>query len=239
MERERETVSRRTVRDDPRRETEPRRETVVHEDVRDDGDYIGARAAAAGAIARDPLTWGPIWAGVLTAFGIFVLLSLIALAAGLEAVQLGGGGGGQGGGGDVPVDLIASIITGLFLVLAFFSGGFVASWSAGLVDEGRGILHGFLVWALFVILLLVFAAAGLGSVFGAAGQIFAGQFSPGAVPDVNVNPQDLLEAFRTAAWQSLFAIVLALTAAVLGGFAGTMEQVTRRWDDYTVRFRRR
>ncbi|HSH21744.1 MAG TPA: YrzE family protein [Candidatus Caenarcaniphilales bacterium] len=218
MQRERETV---------------RRETIVRPESRRDMDV---ETAAAGAVARDPLTWGPIWAGVLTAFGVFFLLSLIALAAGLQAVDLGGGGGQ--GGGDVPVDVIASVVTGLFLVVAFFAGGFVSAWSAGLVDQGRGILHGFLVWALFIILLLVFAAAGVGSVFGAAGELFSGQFAAGATPDVNVNPDQLLESFQDAAWQTLFAIVLAMSAAVLGGFVGTLDAVSRRWSDYTERFRR-
>jgi len=226
MERETRTT-RATMRD------EPRTRTVVREE-RDVDRAPDMEAAAVSAIARDPITWGPIWAGVLTAFGLFILFSLIALAAGLALVEFGPGG--QPGGGDVPVDLIASIVSGLFLVLAFFSGGFVASWSAGLIEEGRGILHGFLVWTLALVLLLLFAALGLGQVFGAAGQIFAGQFAPGMVPNVDVDPQQLTEAAQTAAWQTVFAIVLALAAAVLGGFVGTMDQVSRRWTDYTGRF---
>jgi hypothetical protein len=231
MERERETIDRRTVRDDPRRET------VVREDVRTaPARGMDVETAAAGAIARDPLSWGPIWAGVVTAFGLFLIMSLIGLAAGLQTVELGGGTGG--GEGAVSPDVIALIVTGIFLVVAFFAGGFVSSWSAGLVDEGRGILHGFLVWALFIILLLLFAGLGIGQVFGAAGAIFGGQFSPGAV-DVDVNQQQLLEAFQDAAWQTLFAVVLALAAAVLGGLVGTREEFSRKWDDYTTRVRAR
>ncbi|CAN5265327.1 hypothetical protein BH24CHL7_BH24CHL7_13880 [soil metagenome] len=232
MDEDRDIVGRRAARD------VPRTETVVHEDARvgsaRTGSVMDVQTAAAGAVARDPLSWGPIWAGVLTAFGLFLIMSLIALAAGLQAVDLGGAGAG---GADVPVNAIAAIITGLFLVVAFFAGGFVSSWSAGLQDEGRGILHGFLVWALFILLLLVFASFGLGSAFGAAGSIFAGDFSPGAVPNVDVDAEQLLEAFQEAAWQTLFAIVLALAAAVLGGLVGTREDFARKWDDYTTRVR--
>jgi len=232
MDEDRDIVGRRAARD------VPRTETVVHEDARvgsaRTGSVMDVQTAAAGAVARDPLSWGPIWAGVLTAFGLFLIMSLIALAAGLQAVDLGGAGTG---GADVPVNAIAAIITGLFLVVAFFAGGFVSSWSAGLQDEGRGILHGFLVWALFILLLLVFASFGLGSAFGAAGSIFAGDFSPGAVPNVDVDAEQLLEAFQEAAWQTLFAIVLALAAAVLGGLVGTREDFARKWDDYTTRVR--
>ncbi len=232
MDEDRDVVGRRPARD------VPRAETVVHEDAHvasgRPGSVMDVQTAAAGAVARDPLSWGPIWAGVLTAFGLFLIMSLIALAAGLQAVNLGGAGAG---GEDVPVNAIAAIITGLFLVVAFFAGGFVSSWSAGLQDEGRGILHGFLVWALFILLLLVFASFGLGSAFGAAGSIFAGDFSPGAVPNVDVDAEQLLEAFQEAAWQTLFAIVLALAAAVLGGLVGTREDFARKWDDYTTRVR--
>ncbi len=225
MEREPVTTSR-TVRD------EPATETVVREEYRDVDRGMDVHAAAAGAIARDPITWGPIWAGVLTAFGLFLLLSLVALAGGLALVEVNGAGQPAQ---DLPVDLIGSIVTGLFLVVAFFAGGFAASWSGGLVDEGRGIFHGFLVWALAMVLLLLFAALGIGQIFGTAGQIFAG-LGPGAVPDPNVDPQQLTEALQTAAWQTTFAIVLALASAVLGGFVGTMDQVQRRWSDYTSRF---
>lgn len=227
MERETRTT-RATMRD------EPRTRTVVREE-RDVDRGPDMDAAAVSAIARDPITWGPIWAGVLTAFGLFILFSLIALAAGLALIEFGPGGQPSGG-GDVPVDVIASIVSGLFLVLAFFAGGFVASWSAGLMEEGRGILHGFLVWTLAIVLLLLFAALGLGQVFGAAGQMFAGQFTPGMVPNVDVDPQQLTEAAQAAAWQTVFAIVLALASAVLGGFVGTMDSVSRRWTDYTGRF---
>ncbi|CAN5836179.1 hypothetical protein BH24CHL6_BH24CHL6_15590 [soil metagenome] len=227
MERDTRTT-RTTVRDEPLRDEPVRVER--HEEVhrRD----VDVREAAASAIARDPISWGPIWAGVLTAFGLFFLFSLIALAAGLALVEFNGA---PGAGEDVPIDIIAMIVTGLFVVTAFFAGGFVGSWSSGLVDEGRAILNGFLVWALAIVLLLVFASLGVGQVFGAAGQIFAQQFTPGALPDVD--PQTMVRAFQEAAWQTLFAIVLAMAAAILGALVGTRDEVRGR--DWTMSYRRR
>lgn len=204
-----------------------RRETVVRDEpiVRDEPVVATAVAPTVEPTNR-PLTWGPIWAGVLTAFGLFVLFSLLALAGGLALVEFGE----PSPPGEVPVDVIGSIITGLFLVVAFFSGGFVASWSAMEGDEGAGILNGFLVWALALVLLLVFAALGLGQWFGAAGEIFSGQFTPGALPDVD--PQQLGEAAEAAAWQTVFAIVLAMAAAVLGGLVGTRDEFHARFPYY-------
>jgi hypothetical protein len=179
------------------------------------------RQPAVAAAVPNTLSWGPIWAGVLTAFGLFLLFSMIAVAAGLTLVEFNGDPAA-----DVPADLVAMIITGLFLVVAFFAGGFVAAWSAGLTEEGPAILHGFLVWALALVLLLVFVGLGLGQVFGAAGQIFADQFAPGQV-EVQ-DPQALADAFTDAAWQTVFAVVIAMAAAILGGLVAIRDEVRSR-----------
>lgn len=182
-----------------------------------------------GAVAPTHVGWGPIWAGVLTAFGLMFLLSILALAAGMTVVEFNGDPTA-----DVPVDLVAMIVTGLFLAVAFFAGGFVASWTAALVDEGPAILHGFLVWALAIVLVVVMAALGAGGVLGAAGQIFGPQFSPG---QVDVDAEALAAAFTEAAWQTVFAIVLAMAAAILGALVAIREEVRgRNWS--TVVYRR-
>jgi hypothetical protein len=117
-------------------------------------------------------------------------------------------------------------VTGLFLVVAFFAGGFVAAWSAALTEEGPAILHGFLVWAMSLVVLLVFVGLGLGQVFGAAGQIFANQFTPGQI-DVG-DPQALADAFTDAAWSTVFAVVLAMAAAILGALVAIRAEVRSR-----------
>jgi MFS family permease len=212
---ERETTTRAEAREEAREEA--RRE------IARDTDRTAAAvapAAVAPAAVASPLRWGPVWAGVLTAFGLFLLFSMIALAAGLTAVDFEDPLAG------IDADLVAMIVTGLFIAVAFFAGGFVASWSAWLTEEGPAILHGFLVWALALVLLLVFVGLGLGQVFGAAGQVFADQFAPGQI-DVQ-DPQALAEAFTQAAWQAVFAVVLAMAAAILGGLVAIREEVRSR-----------
>jgi hypothetical protein len=172
---------------------------------------------------NDLLSWGSIWAGLLTAFAVFVVLSLAAVAAGLQADP----------GADVQFRLgreAALIISGLFVVVAFFAGGFVASWSARLDDPEPAALHGFLVWALWLMLLLVLAGLGAGQVLGIAAQIFAPQFAPGA--DVNVDAGELLSQFRDASWQMLFAIVLAAASSVLGAVLATNDDLRARIPRY-------
>src|SRR5688572_26567698 len=155
----------------------------------------------------DMLSWGSIWAGLLTAFGIFVLLSLIALAAGLEAAPFA----------DPPdnIDVVASIVTGLFVAVAFAAGGFVAAWTALVTDPGRAILHGFLVWATFVLLLLLLVAAGLGGALGTATRVFTGEFTPEGAADL----------FTDAAWGTIFVLVLAMAAAILGALVATRDEL--------------
>jgi hypothetical protein len=178
-------------------------------------------AVSTTAVAIDTpgqLSWGSIWAGLLTAFGIFILLSLVGLAAGLEVAPLDRAATPRWD------PTIGAIVTGLFIVLAFFTGGFMAAWTAGLADPGRATLHGFLVWALFVVLLLVLAALGIGGALGSATGIFRA-FDAAA--------GDTVEIFREAAWGTVFALVLALAAAILGALIATRDEVrTREWPAY-------
>jgi hypothetical protein len=167
-------------------------------------EFVATPVAADTAdVARsDLISWSSIIAGVLSAFAIFVLLSVLAVAAGLEA--------------DPPKfgEQVGAILTGLFGVVAFAFGGFIAAWTAH-VDEGdSAILHGFLVWALFVLLLLALIAAGLGSALGSAGSIFSGAFEP-------VDQEEL----STAAWSSVFALVIAVAASILGAVLATRDEI--------------
>jgi len=157
-------------------------------------------------IARsDLISWTSIWVGVLTAFGLFVLLSAIALAGGLQAVEPRFGA-------------IGLIVSGLFVVLAFFVGGFNTAWTADLEEPESAIMHGFLVWALFVVLLMALVAAGVGGAIGAAGTVFSGAFE--AADDTILSD---------AAWASVFALVLAMASAVLGALVAARPEVRQRW----------
>ncbi len=172
---------------------------------------IDAPRPVSGAdVARsDLISWSSIWAGVLSAFGLFVLLGVLALAAGL-VVQTGG----------TPKfgAAIASIITALFLIVAFFVGGFIAAWTAHIEDVESATLHGFLVWALFVVFLVVLAAAGLGAAFGNMTSVFSGSFNP-------ATPKELTDA----GWVTVFGFMLAVTASVLGALVATRPEVRRNW----------
>lgn len=150
----------------------------------------------------DLISWSSIVAGVLSAFAIFVLLSALSVAAGLEADQPRFG------------TQVGAILTGLFGVVAFASGGFIAAWTARVDERDSAIMHGFLVWALFVVLLLALLAMGLGSALGSVGNIFSGAFE---APDQ--------EALSDAAWSSVFALAIAVASTILGALLATREEV--------------
>ena len=162
-------------------------------------------------IARsDLISWSSIVAGVLSAFGLFVLLSVLGVAAGLESTDDAAGPtfGPQ----------IASIITGLFVVLAFLAGGFIAAWTADVDEPESAVLHGFLVWALFVVVLLALVASGLGAGIGASSEIFSGTFDAADTT-----------AISDAGWAAVFGLVLAVGSAILGAVLAARPEVRERY----------
>jgi hypothetical protein len=159
-------------------------------------------------IARsDLISWSSIVAGVLAAFGLFILFGGIGLAAGLESDQPKFG------------EQVGLVITGLFGVVGFFAGGFIAAWTADVDEPESAILHGFLVWALFVVLLVAMVAAGAGAALGSAGNIFSGAFEPG----------DAENALSDAAWSSVFALVIAVASSILGALLAARDEVRTRY----------
>ena len=158
---------------------------------------------------RDSIRWGPIWAGLITALTIFLLLHLLAIGLGLLDIGPGDGGGGW-----------VSAIIGL---IAFFTGGAVAGMTSAVRGAATGLLNGFLVWALGTVLILLLSALGLGQIFGALGNV-VGQLGvlqnlqSANVPDVD--PAQIAQSVRSGAIGAFFGLLLSALASMLGGFLG-------------------
>jgi hypothetical protein len=172
-----------------------------------------------------PLRWGPIWAGLLTAVGLFFLLTLVAVTLGLQAAP------GVDPGDEEEVGFVAVLATSAIALVSFFVGGFVASWSAGLADQGRSLLNGFLVWALWLVAVIVLAVLGLGSFVGAAGEVF-GRVDPTIEPAIE--GQALVDLAREGAWQTLLVLLLTASAAALGGVVGARPELRGVWSRVVV-----
>jgi hypothetical protein len=172
--------------------------------------------AAATPADLQQLKWGPIWAGMLMALGVFFLLSLAAIAAGVQAAP---------GADEDDLGMVAVVATSAIALVSFFLGGFVSSWSAGLADPGRALLNGFLVWTLWLAIVIVLAAMGFGAIVGAMGDLF----EEVAVSGPDIDPAQLVDVLRSSAWQTLLALGLTAAAATLGGAIGARPELRGRW----------
>lgn len=166
------------------------------------------RTARFAGIYRDRVSWGAIWGGLLTAIGLFILLSVLATAIGITTAQATDVDAGD-------TSRIAGVVSAVLGLIAFFVGGFVAGRGSGAAGHEAGGLNGFLVWALALVTLLVLAGLGLGSVFGTLAQ----GFGP-VVPGAEVDPAAVAEGAQSAAWIAFISLALAATAATLGGWLG-------------------
>jgi hypothetical protein len=160
-------------------------------------------------VARsDLISWSSIAAGVVAAFGLFVLFGAISVAAGLESL-------------DTPFkygEVVGSVIAGLLGVLAFLAGGFVAAWTAHIDEPESAIMHGFLVWGLFVVLLVLVISLGAGAALGSAAGV------------LTTSVDELTPAqIQSAGWGTVFALAIAVASSILGALLATRDDVRRRW----------
>ena len=161
---------------------------------------------------RDRVRWGPIWAGLLTTLTSFMILEFLGIGLGLISTANGNAGATSG------------ISTGIAGLIAFFLGGWVAE-SVSLARGGSaGLLNGFLVWALGVMLILVLSVFGLSQLFGAIGNI-GGQFISSGhtinTPGVSVSSTQVANVTQSAGWAGFVGMVITAAAAALGGWVSS------------------
>lgn len=107
------------------------------------------------------LSWGAVFAGVLTALASLVALSMIAVAIGLGVPDVTS---------DQPFEGLGTgllIWAVLALVISLFAGGLVTGLFAG----RAGFLHGVVVWAVGLLLTVVLTATAVSSALGAVGNV--------------------------------------------------------------------
>jgi len=102
-----------------------------------------------------------VWAGLVSALSLFLLLNVLAIAIGATTIDAGDNVGDSA--------RFAGIAPAIIGLLAFFFGGWVAARTAAVRGTANGVFNGFLVWALGTLLALALAGIGLGSLLGAAG----------------------------------------------------------------------
>lgn len=191
---------------------EPERESRVETQrdrmaVQRDADWWRARETAAyperGTMAqlRDQVRWGPIWAGVISAVAVMMLLSTLGVAIGATAFDAG----------DPALETGAYIWGGISALIAFFVGGYVAGRSAAVGGSMAGAFNGSMVWALALVLSVVLSALGAGAAIGLLGQFgVTGDEAAGLFGGLD----------ETGLWWTFIAMVVGLVVASVGGLVG-------------------
>lgn len=113
------------------------------------------------------LSWGGIWAGVLTVMGTLLFLTTLGIAVGISAADPGQTDAGALGTG-------AAIWSGLSLLIALFVGGMAATRLGLVFDKAAGAFEGALVWVLSFLLILWLASSGVRLVAGGIASLFGG-----------------------------------------------------------------
>lgn len=111
--------------------------------------------------AGENLSWPSIFAGVITFIALSVLFSLVGVAIGLGGVDFTSDNLTQGVGTGL---LVWSIFS---LILSLAAAGFIS----GLTASRAGLIHGFLTWALGLIVALVMISTSVTSAFNTLGSV--------------------------------------------------------------------
>lgn len=182
------------------------------------------------------VSWGSIFAGVVTFLAVVFLFSLLTAAFGLD-------GSGTG----------AAVVSIIGVLLAFFVAGGVA----GSMAVRGGLVHGFLTWAsailATVLLVLVLTLGTAGAVGGVLGSVVGG-LGAAAGPSISkANPSDIptptasqsaqaqqagdqakqaaaqaADATQTGATYGFFGLLLGGVVASVGGLLGSRSVNSRR-----------
>jgi len=179
-------------------------------------------------LPTDRVRWGPIWAGLLSAFFTLLVLSLLGLAIGASTVNAGQAAQGTG---NQNAGSYSALWAGISAIIAFLIGGYVAGRTAAVHERGWAALNGALVFLLALPLLLWLASQGLGALIGNANHIAGGlginlgQLSTTVTGTArNMTPaqaQQAADTARNTAWGTLIGLLLGCGAAALGGTLGT------------------
>src|SRR3954469_12567624 len=112
---------------------------------------------------RSRVSWGAIAAGAMVALTIYVVLTMLGVALGIEIVVRGSGADLGSG---------AAIYSILVLLLAMFFGGWATTRLAVGESKLEAILYGLILWGvLFLVMLWLLSfgmRTGFGALFGAA-----------------------------------------------------------------------
>lgn len=113
------------------------------------------------------VSWGGVFAGVLVAMGIGMLLASLGVAIGISAVDPGETEAST-------IGIGAAIWGGLQLLVALFVGGMVATRVGAIIDRTTGFFEGVLVWVVSLIVMAYLAGSGIASMAAGTFSLLGG-----------------------------------------------------------------
>jgi hypothetical protein len=161
------------------------------------------------------LSWGGIWAGVLTVMGTLLFLTTLGIAIGVSAVDPGQDDAAAFGAG-------AALWTALSLLIALFVGGMAATRLGLVFDKAAGAFEGALVWVLSFLIILWLASSGVQLVARGISGLFGGVTQ--TIGSVATGADDLSSGTVD---QILSRLNDPQTARTLAGATGMSEQEVR------------
>jgi hypothetical protein len=108
------------------------------------------------------ISWGAVFAGVVIAIAIMIVLNLLGLAIGLATIDPATGETP----GARPLSIGAGIWWIVSALIALYAGGWIASRLAGAFRNETGTIHGLLVWATATLAMVWMASSALGALVG-------------------------------------------------------------------------
>lgn len=171
--------------------------------------------------AQRRISWGAVFAGVVMAVAVQILLTVLGAAVGLGMAQPGGTAAPSASGFGIGGAVWWTVAN----LLALFVGGFVAARLAGVETRFDGLLHGLLIWAFALIVtlwLLTTALANimggtfsaLGNMVGSAGQGIASEIQGGDPLTKLLAPSD---ASKLSPEQAKAELAAAMAQMARGG----------------------
>ena len=178
-----------------------------------------------------PVSWSAIWIGALTALAVALVIGLMAIALGAHQVGTRLTDWHKFGAGT----LIFGICGAFF---ANAAGGWVAGRIAGIRHAEQAMLHGGIVWAMTIPMVVVLAALGAGSFLGPWGTGLAG--TPAWVANAaTATGAQAATVARNEALGALLSLLVGLVGAAVGGWMASGEPMSlmhrRERDRYDAR----
>jgi hypothetical protein len=168
---------------------------------------------------RQPaIRWSAIFAGTAVAVGVWILLQVFGMGAGLSAIDTDNAGSLRG------VGIGTSVWSLLAPLVAMFIGGWIAGKLAATRDDRIGGLHGVVVWALTSVLGVMLAVSLVSAIVPRTVAVDSYATPTGETYDTDYHPlapthQQLKAADRTG--KALLAagtsLLLSLGTGLLGG----------------------